>query len=420
MPKLQPIRGTRDILPEERSRFRHIEEVARELALRYGYLETATPILEFSEVFKKTLGETSDVVKKEMYTFTDKGGDEVTLRPEGTAGIARMLISGGLTQDLPLKFFYQGPMFRYERPQKGRFRQFHQIGVELLGVPEPLGDIEVIALGSALLEKLGIREKTTLQLNTLGTKISRGKFKTQLITYLNDFRSTLSVESRERIKVNPLRILDSKDANDKEILANAPRLFDSLDSESLEFFETVKEGLDHLGISYQLDSKLVRGLDYYCHTAFEFITPHLGAQGAVLAGGRYDGLVGQMGGTETAGIGWAGGIERLSLLTGTSKKYSRTISVIPVVSGLEKEALSLAVHCRAQGLAIDLGFRGNLSRRLKRASKLNAIAAVIMGPEEMNRGCVIVRNLDTGKQEDVAMTNLIAYLERYQHGNAGQ
>ncbi|MEE2956704.1 MAG: histidine--tRNA ligase [Pseudomonadota bacterium] len=420
MPKLQPIRGTRDILPEERSRFRHIEEVARELALRYGYLETATPILEFSEVFKKTLGETSDVVKKEMYTFTDKGGDEVTLRPEGTAGIARMLISGGLTQDLPLKFFYQGPMFRYERPQKGRFRQFHQIGVELLGVPEPLGDIEVIALGSALLEKLGIREKTTLHLNTLGTKISRGKFKTQLITYLNDFRSTLSVESRERIKVNPLRILDSKDANDKEILANAPRLFDSLDSESLEFFETVKEGLDHLGISYQLDSKLVRGLDYYCHTAFEFITPHLGAQGAVLAGGRYDGLVGQMGGTETAGIGWAGGIERLSLLTGTNKKYSRTISVIPVVSGLEKEALSLAVHCRAQGLAIDLGFRGNLSRRLKRASKLNAIAAVIMGPEEMNRGFVIVRNLDTGKQEDVAMTNLIAYLERYQHGNAGQ
>ena len=420
MPKLQPIRGTRDILPEERSRFRHIEEIARELALRYGYLETATPILEFSEVFKKTLGETSDVVKKEMYTFTDKGGDEVTLRPEGTAGIARMLISGGLTQDLPLKFFYQGPMFRYERPQKGRFRQFHQIGVELLGVPEPLGDIEVIALGSALLEKLGIREKTTLQLNTLGTKISRGKFKTQLITYLNDFRSTLSVESRERIKVNPLRILDSKDANDKEILANAPRLFDSLDSESLEFFETVKEGLDHLGISYQLDSKLVRGLDYYCHTAFEFITPHLGAQGAVLAGGRYDGLVGQMGGPETAGIGWAGGIERLSLLTGTNKKYSRTISVIPVVSGLEKEALSLAVHCRAQGLAIDLGFRGNLSRRLKRASKLNAIAAVIMGPEEMNRGCVIVRNLDTGKQEDVAMTNLIAYLERYQHRNAGQ
>ena len=339
MPKLQPIRGTRDILPEERSRFRHIEEIARELALRYGYLETATPILEFSEVFKKTLGETSDVVKKEMYTFTDKGGDEVTLRPEGTAGIARMLISGGLTQDLPLKFFYQGPMFRYERPQKGRFRQFHQIGVELLGVPEPLGDIEVIALGSALLEKLGIREKTTLQLNTLGTKISRGKFRTQLITYLNDFRSTLSVESRERIKVNPLRILDSKDANDKEILANAPRLFDSLDSESLEFFETVKEGLDHLGISYQLDSKLVRGLDYYCHTAFEFITPHLGAQGAVLAGGRYDGLVGQMGGPETAGIGWAGGIERLSLLTGTSKKYSRTISVIPVVSGLEKAAL---------------------------------------------------------------------------------
>ena len=420
MPKLQPIRGTRDILPEERSRFRHIEEIARELALRYGCLETATPILEFSEVFKKTLGETSDVVKKEMYTFTDKGGDEVTLRPEGTAGIARMLISGGLTQDLPLKFFYQGPMFRYERPQKGRFRQFHQIGVELLGVPEPLGDIEVIALGSALLEKLGIREKTTLQLNTLGTKISRGKFKTQLITYLNDFRSTLSVESRERIKVNPLRILDSKDANDKEILANAPRLFDSLDSESLEFFETVKEGLDHLGISYQLDSKLVRGLDYYCHTAFEFITPHLGAQGAVLAGGRYDGLVGQMGGTESAGIGWAGGIERMSLLTGTNKKYSRTISVIPVVSALEKEALSLAVHCRAQGLAIDLGFRGNLSRRLKRASKLNAIAAVIMGPEEMNRGCVIVRNLDTGKQEDVAMTNLIAYLERYQHRNAGQ
>ena len=180
MSKLQPIRGTRDIFPKERSRFRYIEGVARELASRYGYLETATPILEFSEVFRKTLGETSDVVTKEMYTFTDKGGDEVTLRPEGTAGIARMLISGGLAQDLPLKFFYHGPMFRYERPQKGRFRQFHQIGVELLGVPEPLGDIEVIALGSTLLEKLGIREKTTLLLNTLGTKSSRENYKTKL------------------------------------------------------------------------------------------------------------------------------------------------------------------------------------------------------------------------------------------------
>ena len=418
MSKLQPIRGTRDIFPEERSRFRHIEEVARELASRYGYLETATPILEFSEVFRKTLGETSDVVTKEMYTFTDKGGDEVTLRPEGTAGIARMLISGGLAQDLPLKFFYHGPMFRYERPQKGRFRQFHQIGVELLGVPEALGDIEVIVLGSTLLEKLGIREKTILHLNTLGTKISRENYKTKLITYLNDYRSKLSVESRERLKINPLRILDSKDANDKEILANAPRLFDSLDSESLEFFETVKEGLDHLAISYELDSNLVRGLDYYCHTAFEFTTTHLGAQGAVLAGGRYDGLVEQMGGTETAGIGWAGGIERLSLLIGAIKKHPRTIAIIPVVSNLEKEALSLAIHCRAQGLVIELGFRGNLSRRLKRASKLNAIAAILMGPEEMDRGCVVVRNLDTGKQEDVPLTNLVAYLGRYQNGNA--
>jgi len=212
--------------------------------------------------------------------------------------------------------------------------------------------------------------------------------------------------------------LDSKDANDKEILANAPRLFDSLDSESLEFFETVKEGLDHLAISYELDPKLVRGLDYYCHTAFEFTTTHLGAQGAVLAGGRYDGLVQQMGGTETAGIGWGGGIERLSLLIGAIKKHPRTIAIIPVVSNLEKEALSLAIHCRAQGLVIELGFRGNLSRRLKRASKLNAIAAILMGPEEMDRGCVVVRNLDTGKQEDVPLTKLVAYLGRYQNGNA--
>ena len=413
MSGLQPVRGTRDILPEERRAHRHIEETARQAAERFGYDEVATPIFEFSDVFRRTLGDTSDIVTKEMYTFTDKGGDEITLRPEGTAGVARMLIAGGLAQNLPLKYFYRGPMFRYERPQKGRFRQFHQIGVELLGVGEPLGDIEVIALGAALLEAIGVADETTLELNTLGNSASRAAYREVLVAYLSDHRADLSNDSQERLERNPLRILDSKNEGDRRIVAGAPDFSDSLDTESTDFFAAVKEGLETLGIAYTLNSRLVRGLDYYCHTAFEFTTQALGAQGTVLAGGRYDGLVGQMGGQETPGVGWAAGVERLALLAGAGAPPPRPVAVIPVSRDLETQAMTLAHALRRDGYVVELAFRGNMSRRLKRANKLNASVAVILGPDEAARGAATIRDLDGGDQSEVLFETLSERLAAY-------
>jgi histidyl-tRNA synthetase len=249
-----------------------------------------------------------------MYTFQDRGGEEITLRPEYTAGIVRAVISNGLTQSLPLKLFASGPMFRYERPQKGRFRQFHQIDVELLGVAQPLGDVEVIALGAEILAALGVLPRTVLELNTLGDAASRGAYRAALVAYYEARASELSEDSRNRLARNPLRILDSKDEGDKRVNQGAPSFEHYLTSEAQNFFTAVRTGLDRIGIAYRLSPRLVRGLDYYCHTAFEFVTADLGAQGTVLGGGRYDGLMAVMGGPETPGVGWAAGIERLALL----------------------------------------------------------------------------------------------------------
>ena len=413
MASLQPVRGTRDILPDEARRFRHIAEGARAVCERYGFEEIATPIFEFSEVFRRTLGDTSDIVTKEMYSFTDKGGDDITLRPEGTAGVARMLISGGLVRNLPLKLFYQGPMFRYERPQKGRFRQFHQIGVELLGVAEPTADVEVIAMAAAVLDALGVAAHTTLELNTLGNAASRAAYRAALVEYLAAHQDALSEDSRGRLERNPLRILDSKDEGDRAIIAGAPDFADSLDAESAGFFAAVRDGLDALGIAYTLNSRLVRGLDYYCHTAFEFTTEALGAQGTVLAGGRYDGLVQQMGGPATPGVGWAAGIERLALLAEDGPPPPRPVAVVPVAAEVEREALRLAETLRRAGFVVELAYRGNLSRRLKRANRLGARAALILGPDELARGAATLRDLDSGKQEEVALEALTERLSPY-------
>lgn len=413
MASLQPVRGTHDLLPDEARRARHVIETGRGIAERYGYEEAATPIFEFSEVFARTLGETSDIVTKEMYTFTDKGGDEITLRPEGTAGIARALISGGLSQNLPLKFFYAGPMFRYERPQKGRLRQFHQIGVELLGVPDPIGDIEVIALGAAILDALGVQGNTTLELNTLGNTESRAAYRDVLVEYFSDSRDDLSEDSRNRLDRNPLRILDSKNEGDRAIVADAPEFDDSLDTESRDFFAEVCAGLDALGIAWQRNSRLVRGLDYYCHTAFEFTTDALGAQSAVLAGGRYDGLVGQMGGPETPGVGWASGIERLSMLIGDGPEKQRPIAVIPLGDAAEALALKLTDELRRGGTPVDLGYRGKMKQRMKRANGINARAAVIIGDDELEQASATVRDLDSGDQDLVPLAQLPQRLEQF-------
>lgn len=413
MASLQPVRGTHDLLPEEGRKHRHIVETARGLGARYGYQEMATPIFEFTEVFKRTLGDTSDVVTKEMYTFEDRSGDMITLRPEGTAGIARALISGGLGQNLPLKLFYYGPMFRHERPQKGRLRQFHQIGVELLGVAAPLGDVEVIALGAAILDGLGILKDCTLELNTLGDGESRTAYRDVLVKYLSSHMDKLSEDSRERLSRNPLRVLDSKDEGDKRIVADAPMFDDYLSDAARDFFNRVRGGLDALGIAYTLNPRLVRGLDYYCHTAFEFTTSALGAQGTVLAGGRYDGLIETMGGAPTPGVGWAAGVERLAMLSEGTVPVPRPIAVIPIGAGAEEAALRLTFELRRAGLATDLGFSGNLSRRMKRANKLDAVAAVILGDDEIAQGVATVRDMASGEQQSVPFGEIAAHLARY-------
>ena len=410
MRSLQPVRGTHDILPEQSLRHRHVTETARTIAGQYGYAEVATPIFEFTEVFKRTLGDASDIVTKEMYTFESRSGEEITLRPEGTAGIVRALISGGLGQNLPLKFFYQGPMFRHERPQKGRLRQFHQFGVELLGVGAPLGDIEVIAMAAQILDALGVGESTTLEINSLGDRQSRKAYRDVLLGYLSDLKDKLSEDSRKRLAVNPLRVLDSKDEGDKRVVADAPLFSDYLTGEAAEFFSAVTAGLDELGIAYALNPKLVRGLDYYCHTAFEFTTEALGAQGTVLAGGRYDGLVSAMGGAETPGVGWAAGIERLAMLIADAPESHRPIAVVPVGGGAETAAFNLAQELRRDGFTVDIGYGGNLSRRMKRANKLRACLAVILGEDELRAGTVTVRDLDTGEQEEVALRGLRDHL----------
>ncbi|WP_372018308.1 histidine--tRNA ligase [Tistrella mobilis] len=407
MAKLQPVRGTHDILPDEMPRYRNVFDAVAHVGATYGYGEIATPIFEFTEVFKRTLGDTSDVVTKEMYTFADRGGEGLTLRPEGTAGVARAVISGGLLQQVPLKYFYRGPMFRYERPQKGRMRQFHQIGVELLGVPEPSGDIEVIALGADILDRLGVLGDTMLEINTIGDMESRNAYRTALVAYLEGHIDRLSDDSRERLHRNPLRVLDSKDAGDREVVAKAPRFDDYLTPHAADFFATVLAGLDRLGIPYRRNVYLVRGLDYYCHTTFEFVTDRLGAQGTVLAGGRYDGLIGQMGGAETPGVGWAAGVERLSLLAEPPAATIRPVALVPLGPAAEAEAMVLARRLRKAGVVVDLGYGGNLKKRMKRADRVGAAQAVIFGDDELARGAAQLKSLDDGAQTEVALADLV-------------
>jgi histidyl-tRNA synthetase len=412
MSTLRPVRGTHDIVGEDALRHRKVIETGRAVAARYGYAEVATPIFELTEVFARTLGETSDVVTKEMYSFTDRGGEALTLRPEYTAGVARAFISGSLGQNLPVKLFCSGPMFRYERPQKGRQRQFHQIDVEVIGAPEPLADVEVIALGAGILRALGLQDHVTLELNTLGDPDSRRAYRDRLVAYLSAHRDRLSPDSQHRLERNPLRILDSKDAGDREILKGAPTLDASLNEASKTFFAGVRAGLDALGIAYAINPMLVRGLDYYTHTAFEFTTDKLGAQGAVLAGGRYDGLVAAMGGPDTPGIGWAAGVERLAMLLDETPATPRPVAVVPVGAGVDLAAFQLAEELRRCGHEVEFGFRGKLGQRLKSAARQRARFAVLLGEDELAADQVVLRDLDRGEQETVARGALAKCLAR--------
>ncbi|MBR0656768.1 histidine--tRNA ligase [Plastoroseomonas arctica] len=410
--QLQPPRGTHDLIGEDFARHQHVIDTARRIARLYGFAEWATPIFEDTRVFSRTLGDTSDVVTKEMYTFEDRGGESVTLRPEGTAGVCRAFVSNGLTQgNLPRKVFYAGPMFRYERPQKGRQRQFHQIGIEVLGAAEPLADAEVIACGWHIQRELGIEEGTVLEVNTLGDAPSRDAYRAALVAYFSAHREALSAESQVRLEKNPMRILDSKEAQDRALVADAPTIFAQLTDEARVFFETVCAHLERLGVPYRVNPRIVRGLDYYSHTAFEFVTERLGAQGTVMAGGRYNGLVEAMGGPPTPSVGWAAGIERVAMLleaVGGAPAAPRPVAVIPVGDAAEAAALDVLQALRSAGVVAEIAYKGNLKRRMERANKISARYAVILGDAELAEGRVQLRDLDSGTQESVLAAALPA------------
>ncbi len=411
--KYQRVRGTQDLLPSDSQKFRQIESAAHEIARCYGYGQIQTPIFESSDVFHRSMGETSDVVHKETYTFTDRGGDSITLRPEGTAGVARAFVSEGLAQNLPLKLYYYGPMFRYERPQKGRYRQFHQIGVECLGYENPQADVECLSLAWDLLTKLNLNQNCHLEINTLGDKQSREKYREALVTYLSGFKNELSADSQMRLEKNPLRILDSKDPADKKILEGAPNLKEHMTEESLKFYQDVLTGLKKLNIPFKENSKLVRGLDYYTHTVFEFVTSQLGAQGTVLAGGRYDGLIEMLGGSATPGVGWAAGVERLSelYLEGAALRTTPDFAILPADEVGEAEAPVLAQKIRAAGIAVDILWNGNFGKKMKKANTLAMKKVLILGSQEVSTNQVAIKNLATGEQLLVNQNEVIQQLK---------
>jgi histidyl-tRNA synthetase len=393
---LQPVRGTRDIIGDEALRHAHVVDTARRVTALYGFSEWQTPIFEDTSLFLRPLGETSDVVTKEMYTFPDRGGDSLTLRPEGTAGICRALITNGLTQTLPQKIFYQGPMFRYERPQKGRYRQLHQIGIELLGASVPLADAEVIACGWQILVELGIAKDVVLNINTLGDTPSRNDYRAALVAYFTEHQAGLSEDSKIRLQKNPLRILDSKDPGDKALVAKAPLIYDHLSEDAAAFYTGLKAHLSAFGVPFVENPEIVRGFDYYNHTAFEFLTTALGAQGAVGGGGRYNGLVEMLGGPNVSGVGWGLGIDRLAMLLDTTPSAPPPVIVIG-----EARAIEIAKMLRHEGIAAEIPFAGGMKNGLKYANRRSAKWAVLA-----NTDGLVLKNLADGSQAEVALNDL--------------
>lgn len=373
----QRVRGTQDIFGEEQRRFAHVLETFERVRRLYCFKRVDVPVFEATEVFARSIGETTDVVSKEMYTFPDRGGDSLTLRPEFTAGIARAYLTEGWRQFAPLKLATSGPVFRYERPQKGRFRQFHQIDAEVIGAAEPAADVELLAMADQLLAELGI-EGVTLQLNTLGDAETRDAWRAALVAHFEGARDVLSEDSLARLDKNPLRILDSKDPRDRPVADAAPGIDAFMSAEAGAFFEAVQKGLDAAGVKWTRNARLVRGLDYYRHTAFEFVTDRLGAQGTVLAGGRYDGLIESLGGPPTPGVGWAAGVERLAMLVEEPAVEQPLISVIPWMTDAETEASEIASRLRQAGVPTHIAFRGNEKRRFELAGKAGVRARLIV------------------------------------------
>jgi len=402
------IRGTQDIFGDEQRRFAHVLDTFDRVRRLYCFQRLEIPIFEATGVFARSMGETSDVVSKEMYTFEDRGGDSLTLRPEFTAGIARAYITEGWQQYAPLKLATSGPTFRYERPQKGRFRQFHQIDAEIIGAAEPAADVELLVLADQLLHELGIAEGVTLQLNTLGDAETRDAWRTALVAHFLKHKEMLSEDSQTRLIKNPMRILDSKDPRDRPIADSAPDIDAYLTEEAAAFFKAVTDGLDAAGVKWTRNSRLVRGLDYYRHTAFEFVTDRLGAQGTVLAGGRYDGLIGSLGGPETPGVGWAAGVERLAMLI-EEPAVERPDVIIAVE---EDSALNTGIRAlklfRENGLSADMIATGSPRKRYDKAAKVGA--KVIVSIRGDGDSSTIGTRADTGLEEHDRVKELILVL----------
>ena len=407
--KIQAIRGMNDLLPDQSPLWQYFEEQVRTLMRRYGYREIRTPIVEQTALFKRSIGEVTDIVEKEMYTFDDRNGDSLTLRPEGTAACVRAAMEHGLLHNQTQRLWYQGPMFRHERPQKGRYRQFHQVGIEAYGLDGPDIDAEVILLSARLWKQLGLDAHVTLELNSLGSPEARAAYRDTLVAYFERHHELLDEDSRRRLSSNPLRILDSKNPDMAEMLADAPQLLDHLDDASREHFEALKARLDAAGIAYRINPRLVRGLDYYSRTVFEWTTTALGSQGTVCAGGRYDGLVEQLGGKPTPAVGFALGVERLILLL-------ETLDLIPAESQRGPDAYLLAMGERAEREALLLGERlrdalpglslqvhcggGGFKSQIKKADRSGARLALILGEDELEQGQLTIKYLREEREQE--------------------
>ncbi|USU04024.1 histidine--tRNA ligase [Sphingomonadaceae bacterium OTU29LAMAA1] len=404
------VRGTQDIFGEEQRRFAHVLDTFERVRRLYCFQRVDLPVFEATEVFARSIGETTDVVSKEMYTFPDRGGDSLTLRPEFTAGIARAFLTEGWQQYTPLKLSTSGAVFRYERPQKGRYRQFHQIDAEILGAPEPAADVELLVMADQVLRELGIADGVTLQLNTLGDAETREAWRAGLVAHFEAHRGELSEDSLTRLDKNPMRILDSKDPRDRPIADAAPDIDAYLTDEARAFFDAVTAGLDAAGVAWTRNARLVRGLDYYRHTAFEFVTDRLGAQGTVLAGGRYDGLVESLGGAPTAGVGWAAGVERLAMLLDEPAAAVTAVTVIPVSAQAEPAALSLLSDLRRAHATADMAFRGNMKKRMARANAQGSSLAALVTCSDDGASSIAVKVLGTGQQYDLSDTDVDAFI----------
>lgn len=417
--QIQAIRGMNDILPTQSPLWQKVEAVLRSSVSAYGYSEIRTPIVENTDLFKRSIGEVTDIVEKEMYTFADNNGDSLTLRPEGTASTVRAGNENGLLYNQEQRLWYMGPMFRHERPQKGRYRQFNQFGVEVYGIGSADIDAEVLMLSARLWEKLGISEHVSLELNTLGDPAERAVYRDALIAFLEQHKDALDEDSKRRMYSNPLRVLDSKDQNVQAILADAPELMDFLGEESKTHFSQLRELLDAVGIKYTINPRLVRGLDYYNRTVFEWVTSSLGSQGTVLAGGRYDGLVAQLGGKDTPAVGFAMGLERIVLLLETlelTKDIPSEVDVYVTAMGDSclVEAIKVAQELRSALPNLKVMSHcggGNVKKQMKRADKSGASVALLIGEEELAEGVVTVKHLRNDiEQQRVARSALGAFL----------